>query len=103
MIVCVLRLVLSTQSAYLPLAGDSPALKLIPSEDIILMDSLPGDRTMFLVHPIEGDVQHLSQLASKWNGPIYGLQCTANTPVTSIEDMASHYLQVISSTDASGY
>lgn len=76
-------------------AGSTAAQSaLLPAEDIIQMESLPGDRQLFIIHPIEGDVAHLRELASRLPGRVFGLQCTRNTPTDTIPDMASYYLQV---------
>lgn len=53
------------------------------------------DKTVFMVHPIEGHVQHLQQLASLMNGVnIYGLQCTADVKFSTIQEIASYYIKV---------
>jgi len=50
--------------------------------------------TIFLVHPIEGSVQHLTDIAGHLHGTVYGLQCSEHVPVTSVPDMAAYYVKV---------
>ena len=41
-----------------------------------------------------GCVKCLQEMTALMNRPVYGLQCTVNTPHTSVSDMATHYLKV---------
>ena len=70
--------------------------QLMPLEDVVKMNDVPeGMKTpWFLVHPIEGGVISLETLASKVQGPVYGLQCTTEAPMTSVEELAAYYIQV---------
>ena len=72
------------------LAGDS----LIPAESLITMKKSTSSLTLFMVHPIEGHVEHLLGLASNLDATVYGLQCSKDVPVKSIELLAAHYLKV---------
>lgn len=47
---------------------------------------------VFLLHPIEGVVNALETLAKQIQAPVYGLQCTANSPLNSINELSKHYL-----------
>ena len=70
--------------------------QLMPLEDVVKMNDVPEGKGMpwFLVHPIEGGVTSLETLASKVQGPVYGLQCTTEAPMTSVEELAAYYIQV---------
>ena len=41
-------------------------------------------------------------LAAQMNVPVYGLQCTYETPLNSIEDVATHYIKHIKSIQKTG-
>lgn len=49
---------------------------------------------LFIVHPIEGGVGAIEPLAAKLEVPVWGLQCTVDAPLTSIPDLAKHYIKV---------
>ena len=69
---------------------------LFPSEQLVTMKSgESGTPTLFMVHPIEGHVEHLQELASHLQGTVYGLQCSKDAPLASIEQLAAHYIEVI--------
>ena len=53
-----------------------------------------GDTPAFVTHPIEGGCFALEELASMIDVPVFGLQCTAQAPLQSMETLASHYIQV---------
>ena len=68
---------------------------ILPTENVVKMNDANSDRAaLFVIHPIEGSVVLLSDLMARLSCPVYGLQCTSDVPVTSIEEMASHYIQV---------
>lgn len=50
-------------------------------------------RPLFAVHAIEGFVSALKPLAAKMNCPVWGLQCTADAPLSSIRDLADFYVK----------
>ncbi|KAJ8898150.1 hypothetical protein PR048_003510 [Dryococelus australis] len=54
---------------------------------------------LFLVHPIEGVITCLEPLAAELPLPVWGLQCTAEAPLTSIQHLAAFYLQVSNADD----
>lgn len=47
---------------------------------------------IYQVHAIEGVVAPLEPLASRLNRPVYGLQCTQEAPLDSIQDLAKFYV-----------
>lgn len=67
---------------------------LFPSESLVKMKDGSNKVTVFMVHPIEGHVEHLQQLASQLDATVYGLQCSKDAPVESIEHLAAHYIKV---------
>lgn len=69
--------------------------ELMPSKPVVQMQSKSSDNKkspVFILHPIEGVVYALNALAREINAPVYGLQCTQNTPLDSIEDLAKYYI-----------
>ncbi|GAB1597533.1 fatty acid synthase-like, partial [Argonauta hians] len=70
--------------------------QIIPLENLIPLNSCQSkDTPFFIIHPLEGSAYCLKILASNLKVPTYGLQCTALTPLESIESLASYYLQKI--------
>lgn len=68
----------------------------MPKEPIVQLPSkLKTGPALFLVHPIEGDVTVLKPLAAQLSCPVWGLQCTSQSPLSSIQRLASFYVQVI--------
>jgi len=67
-----------------------------PTEPVVEMNAVDtGACPLFVIHPIEGSVLSLGSLMSKiQSAKVYGFQCTSDTPVTSVSDMASHYIKV---------
>ncbi|XP_066991506.2 fatty acid synthase [Anabrus simplex] len=72
---------------------------LMPSDVVVRIPSQsPKDskaRAIFLVHPIEGVVTALEGLAAELSCPVWGLQCTPEAPLTSIQNLAAFYVQHI--------
>lgn len=73
--------------------------QLMPTEVLIQLPSLHVKSTapaapLFIVHPIEGVVTALRSLAAQLTCPVWGLQCTPDSPLTSIQDLATFYVQV---------
>jgi len=68
----------------------------LPTEAVVEMnDVVTGASPLFVIHPAEGSVVSLRSLTSKIQSvKVYGFQCTSDTPVTSVSDMASHYIKV---------
>ncbi|XP_037134459.1 fatty acid synthase [Syngnathus acus] len=60
-----------------------------------LNDVQSQERPLFLVHPIEGSVAAFKTLASKLSVPCYGLQCTKDAPLDSIQSLAAYYVDCI--------
>ncbi|KAK9701631.1 Phosphopantetheine attachment site [Popillia japonica] len=55
-----------------------------------------------LLHPIEGVVNALQELAQQIQAPVYGLQCTNETPLSSIGDLASYYVKQLKTVQNEG-
>ena len=64
---------------------------------------------LFLIHPVGGNVLCYADLASHLDGdyPVYGLQSLGldgqQQPLTSIEEMAAHYIKAIQQVQPQGY
>ena len=70
--------------------------KLVPSESLVLMTESHAYKgnPLFVIHPIEGTINMLQPLMKQLHMPVYGLQCTADTPMESVASMAAYYIQV---------
>lgn len=53
-----------------------------------------SSKPIFFIHPIEGVVDMLNEVASHIQTTVFGLQCVKNAPLASIEQLAAYYLQV---------
>lgn len=78
----------------------------MPTETLVKLQSkAPNDskqRPLFVVHAIEGFVTALKPLAGKMTCPVYGLQCTADAPLSSISDLAAFYVTKIKTVQPKG-
>ncbi|XP_063931279.1 fatty acid synthase [Zophobas morio] len=80
-------------------------IEIMPSKCLIQMQSKVTDNKktpVFVLHPIEGVVNALQTLADNIEAPVYGLQCTENTPLTSIGDLAQYYNGQIKTVQSKG-
>jgi fatty acid synthase len=57
---------------------------------------------LFVIHPIEGTVAMLESVMSQVNTTVYGLQYSTASPSSSIQDLATYYLQKIREISPSG-
>jgi len=73
---------------------------LCPSEAVVEMNQIDSEAAaspLFLVHSVDGSVILLSAVMSKVHAAkVYGLQCTSDSPLNSLQDLASHYINVSS-------
>lgn len=80
--------------------------ELMPTQAIVrLQSAAPADskkRPLFVVSPIEGFADALKQLASRLDCPVYGLQCTAEANLESIDTLADFYLKQIRTVQPKG-
>lgn len=70
---------------------------LLPKDLIVVLNEHVKNHRyehLFLIHPIEGHVQMLRDLAKNLPVKVIGIQSTDDVPDTSIEDMASYYIKV---------
>ena len=70
---------------------------IMPTETIVPMNEQPTDadsQPWFVMHPIEGVVLSLESVMLQVKTPVYGLQCTADAPLTSVPDLAAFYIRV---------
>nr|XP_018905067.1 PREDICTED: fatty acid synthase [Bemisia tabaci]XP_018905075.1 PREDICTED: fatty acid synthase [Bemisia tabaci] len=78
---------------------------LMPSETLVeLVSKAKSSQAagLFVVHPIEGVVSALAGVAKELNVPVWGLQCTKNAPLSSIQDLAASYIQEVKRKQKSG-
>lgn len=69
----------------------------LPKDVLVLLnEERPGNKYahLFLIHPIEGHVELLRELAQRLPITVFGLQATKDVPDTSIEDIAAYYIKV---------
>jgi fatty acid synthase len=81
------------------------SMEIMPTKCLISMPSKVSDSRkspVFVLHPIEGVVNALQTLASNIEVPVYGLQSTSNTPLTSIGDLAQFYNKQIKTVQPKG-
>ncbi|KAL3275414.1 hypothetical protein HHI36_020177 [Cryptolaemus montrouzieri] len=79
--------------------------EIMPSKTLVQMSDKESDNNqppVFVVHPIEGNINSLKTFAKHVAGPVYGLQCTESTPLDSIEELASYYIKQIKTVQAKG-
>ncbi|KAL1484914.1 hypothetical protein MTO96_032290 [Rhipicephalus appendiculatus] len=83
--------------------GDEPEVvrfvlsaRLVPDHTLVEMNDVEDKHTrVFFLHPIEGHIDALRELASELPVRAVGVQWTSDIPTHSIEDMAAAYLQKI--------
>ncbi|XP_050392804.2 fatty acid synthase [Patella vulgata] len=76
---------------------------LIPTTTIIHLNNIKNTVTpLFVVHPIEGVTIMLENMASQLSCPVYGIQCTQEAPLSSVEALAGFYLQQIDNIQPNG-
>ncbi|KAH7944006.1 hypothetical protein HPB52_014256 [Rhipicephalus sanguineus] len=76
--------------------------ELVPHSVLVEMNGLKGASPVFVMHPIEGHVNGLSELASHLPVRAVGVQRTPDIPVRSIEEMAAIYLQKLAEVQPKG-
>lgn len=71
--------------------------EVMPSEVLVQLPSrvTKGTKPLFVVHPIEGVITALKTVAAELPFPVWGLQCTPDAPLSTIQDLASFYVKVI--------
>jgi len=69
---------------------------LCPTDAVVEMNRVETEAApLFIIPPIEGSVLLLGSVMSKiQTAKVYGFQCTSDTPLTSIPDLACHYVKV---------
>ncbi|XP_046335907.1 fatty acid synthase-like [Haliotis rufescens] len=68
--------------------------QIMPTNTIVVIGGVHNEKTpLFIVHPIEGVTLSLESVASQLQRPVYGIQCTADAPLTSVEALARFYLK----------
>ena len=67
---------------------------LVPTQCIVPLNTITKGSPLFIVHPIEGATIALATLAVKLACPVFGIQCTTQAPLSSLEALAAFYVQV---------
>ncbi|KAF6203164.1 hypothetical protein GE061_003581 [Apolygus lucorum] len=89
-------------------SSDSPAdvseTRVVPASSIrkLKTKSTNESTPVFLVHPVQGTVELLEEIASKVTRPVWGLECSEGAPMNSAQDLASHYVQMVRDKQAKG-
>ncbi|KAI0233783.1 Fatty acid synthase [Lamellibrachia satsuma] len=71
---------------------------IMPTETIVPMNEQSNyvdSQPWFVMHPIEGVVRSLESVMLHVKTPVYGLQCTADAPLTSVPDLAAFYIRTL--------
>lgn len=79
--------------------------ELMPTQCLLKMNTIEASSSaqpIFMVHPIEGVVSALTQLAETLKRPAYGLQCIAHAPLDTIGELAAYYIKQIRSVQTIG-
>ncbi|CAF3471296.1 unnamed protein product [Rotaria socialis] len=79
--------------------------QLLPKDLMILLNEKINSNKyqhLFLIHPIEGHVEMLRELAQRLPITVFGLQSVNDVPSTSIEDIAAYYIKKIIETQPTG-
>jgi fatty acid synthase len=78
--------------------------ELMPKECLVKLTSKAksSERPIFMVHAIEGLIDALLPLAAELDRPVYGLQCVAEAPVSSMEELAAFYVKQIKTVQSKG-
>ncbi|CAH1774053.1 unnamed protein product [Owenia fusiformis] len=77
---------------------------IMPNVTLLKLNNVDnGKSPVFIVHPIEGVVKCLRSLASHMDRPVYGLQCTLEAPIDSVNSLAAFYNQNIKTIQSEGH
>lgn len=80
-------------------------MELMPTKTLVSMSGNEVDskkRPVFMIHPIEGNVVAMESFAKLIKVPVYGLQCTRDAPLDSIETLSAFYIKQIKSVQPKG-
>ncbi|XP_077551457.1 fatty acid synthase-like [Haemaphysalis longicornis] len=78
------------------------ARSFLTEEMFVEMNGLKGDCPLFLMHPFEGSVAALMEMAGHLPVRTVGVQRTSETPLQSIEETAASYVQRLLDVQLSG-
>lgn len=70
------------------------ATDFLTKETFVEMNGLKGGSPVFMVHPVEGNVAALMEVARHLPVRAVGVQRTADTPMQTIEETAAAYIKV---------
>ncbi|KAL2077918.1 hypothetical protein ACEWY4_025603 [Coilia grayii] len=95
----------SSKSGPLALLESDLSLMLVNPDGatvVALNEVQSTERPLFMVHPIEGSISAFQTLTSRLNVPCYGLQCTKDAPLDSIQSLAAYYLKCLQQVQPEG-
>ncbi|XP_055680186.1 fatty acid synthase-like [Lutzomyia longipalpis] len=79
---------------------------LMPTKVLIRLPSKDSEigkpRPIFMVHAMGGVVDALRQLAAELDRPIWGLQCTVDVPLESLQETAKFYIKQMKTVQTTG-
>lgn len=91
----------TTTTKATPLTPSIDLHQLLPKDLVLTLNEKMNShkyQRLFLIHPIEGHVEMLRDLAQRLPITVFGIQSTSDVPNTSIEDIAAYYIKVRSQT-----
>lgn len=91
----------TTATKATPLTPSIDLHQLLPKDLVLTLNEKMNShkyQRLFLIHPIEGHVEMLRDLAQRLPITVFGIQSTSDVPNTSIEDIAAYYIKVRSQT-----
>ncbi|CAG7734024.1 unnamed protein product [Allacma fusca] len=72
------------------------SLRPLPEKPILEINSVKMSKdAIFVVHPIDGTIDTLRELVSQLEVNVYGIECTKEAPLESLEKLAGYYLNKI--------
>lgn len=72
-----------------------PNICLVANESVVKLKPGNGGKTIFFLHPIEGDTLSMVSLANRLDATVYGLQCTKECTFQTIQEYALHFRKLV--------
>ncbi|XP_014775595.1 uncharacterized protein LOC106872932 isoform X1 [Octopus bimaculoides] len=73
------------------------------NDTLVPLNSLEnGEKPLFIVHPVTGNVHALKSLGQMLTMPCFGIRMTNKTPRNSVEDMAEFYICIMEAANPCG-
>lgn len=95
----------TTQSSSSPSSNDAPSstLQVDMDKTVIRLNAVTTGRPLFIVHGAGGGVLVMQKMANKVNCPLYGVQDTADAPITgNLQRLSEFYLEKIKEVQPEG-